>query len=282
MITNKRIYRFANLTEYQESRSSGYTEPWLSWTDGEDKVNYNKSSAEKQKEEEERHEQELLAMPVTITVLSAGTFYYWNVNDAPKGYISYNKNGGITSTWASSNAGTPLTVAAGDVLTMTSSMKSTEQGYHTFSGSTPVFTVKGNILSLDYGTTFSGKTSYSNRFNQFAYTFVNCTGLTDASELKIFRGCQYGCHAAMFKGCTSLTGAPILTASTLYAGDNESMFYGCSSLSYIKCMATTIQSQSTTNWLYGVSPTGTFVKHPDATWSRGTSGVPNGWGIIDG
>jgi hypothetical protein len=35
-------------------------------------------------------------------------------------------------------------------------------------------------------------------------------------------------------------------------------------------------------WVYGVSPTGTFVKNKDATWDvRGINGIPKGWTVID-
>ena len=34
------------------------------------------------------------------------------------------------------------------------------------------------------------------------------------------------------------------------------------------------------DWVKGVSPTGTFIKNPDATWDvRGSNGVPEGWTI---
>ena len=33
-------------------------------------------------------------------------------------------------------------------------------------------------------------------------------------------------------------------------------------------------------WMNGVSSTGTFIKHEQATWTNtGSSGVPNGWTI---
>ena len=60
------------------------------------------------------------------------------------------------------------------------------------------------------------------------------------------------------------------------------MFNGCTSLNYVECLAdTTTGYGAFSNWLNGVAATGTFVKHPDATWSSGSSGIPEGWTVID-
>ena len=85
----------------------------------------------------------------------------------------------------------------------------------------------------------------------------------------------------MFIGCTSLTSAPELPATTLANYCYASMFYNCSNLSYIKCLATTgiNQNNSTTNWVSGVASTGTFVKNTNATWPTGNNGIPAGWTV---
>jgi len=59
------------------------------------------------------------------------------------------------------------------------------------------------------------------------------------------------------------------------------MFYGCSKLSYIKCLATTgiNQNNSTAKWVSGVASTGTFVKDSNATWPTGASGIPANWTV---
>jgi hypothetical protein len=59
------------------------------------------------------------------------------------------------------------------------------------------------------------------------------------------------------------------------------MFYGCSNLNYIKCLATGISATSKYNWVDGVSQTGTFVKASGIYWSTGTSGIPEGWTVIE-
>lgn len=62
------------------------------------------------------------------------------------------------------------------------------------------------------------------------------------------------------------------------------MFYGCSSLNYIKAMFTTIPSGSYCyGWVSAVSESGTFVMNEAATWNpedyRGKNGVPTGWTV---
>lgn len=60
------------------------------------------------------------------------------------------------------------------------------------------------------------------------------------------------------------------------------MFYDCKKLTYIKCLATEFANNATAGWVFGVSTTGTFVKHPDTTdWNNGTSGIPSGWTVED-
>ena len=87
----------------------------------------------------------------------------------------------------------------------------------------------------------------------------------------------------MFAGCTSLTKAPVLSASTLSENQYKNMFNGCTSLNYIKCLATDISaSDCTDGWLDGVSSSGTFVKNASMNnWSTGASGIPSGWTVTN-
>lgn len=86
----------------------------------------------------------------------------------------------------------------------------------------------------------------------------------------------------MFKGCTSLTAAPSLPAETLAACCYMGMFSGCTSLHYVKCLATIIDSYNTDGWLKNVSTSGTFVKAKDMTsWESVESGIPSGWTVED-
>lgn len=115
--------------------------------------------------------------------------------------------------------------------------------------------------------------------------FIKCTGLTTAPDVLPAETLSENCYNAMFSGCTSLTTAPELPATELAKKSYYKMFYGCTSLNYIKCLATDISaSDCTENWVKNVSSTGTFIKHPNMTendWSRGTSGIPEGWVVED-
>ena len=61
------------------------------------------------------------------------------------------------------------------------------------------------------------------------------------------------------------------------------MFYGCSSLNYIKCLATDIPTSNCTNyWVYGVASSGVFIKNPDMnSWTIGDNGIPQNWTVQD-
>jgi hypothetical protein len=86
----------------------------------------------------------------------------------------------------------------------------------------------------------------------------------------------------MFRGCTSLTTAPSLPATTLADYCYDGMFSGCTNLNYIKCLATDISANSCTfGWVSGVASSGTFVTPSTTAWSTGTSGIPTGWTTQD-
>ena len=62
------------------------------------------------------------------------------------------------------------------------------------------------------------------------------------------------------------------------------MFSGCGSLNYIKCLATNISASNCTyNWVNGVQTnSGTFIKVDNFTgWATGVDGIPENWNIRD-
>ena len=111
--------------------------------------------------------------------------------------------------------------------------------------------------------------------------FNGCTSLTAAPELPattLFANCYY----EMFRGCTSLTAAPELPAATLVNWCYYRMFYGCTNLSNITMLATDISASGCLNdWVSGVASTGTFTKAVAATLETGTSGIPEGWTVVN-
>ena len=133
----------------------------------------------------------------------------------------------------------------------------------------------------------------------YAYMFWGCTLLASvpttlpATELRRY------CYEYMFQDCISLMGAPELPATTfrnpaIVAEVNNGlamyayncMFSGCTRLQYIKAMFASIPdnhtiSNFTSDWVYNVASTGTFVKNGGATWNEiGKDGVPSGWTVV--
>ena len=139
--------------------------------------------------------------------------------------------------------------------------------------------VYGNIMSLLYGDNFINQTSLSGYDYAFAHLFEN-NMIYDAQNLILPNDTTIGCYYNMFFYNPYLVYAPILNAQILNEVSYEGMFNGCTSLHYIKCLATDISAPSCTyHWLNNVSSTGTFVKDANTTWPTGASGIPSGWTI---
>ena len=112
--------------------------------------------------------------------------------------------------------------------------------------------------------------------------FQGCTSLTTAPELPATTLEQH-CYISMFQDCTNLKTAPALPASTITYYCYKGMFKGCTNLNYIKCLAEDISATDcTSEWVNGVASKGTFVKAPSMkSWPKGTSGIPAGWEVQD-
>ena len=83
-------------------------------------------------------------------------------------------------------------------------------------------------LLLDYSTVKSGNRP-SMAYDCYYAMFYGCTSLTAAPSLPATTLADE-CYHSMFYGCTSLTTAPSLPATTLADSCYYSMFYGCTSL----------------------------------------------------
>ena len=85
----------------------------------------------------------------------------------------------------------------------------------------------------------------------------------------------------MFYGCTGLTRAPELPATTLTTECYDSMFLNCKNLKNIKCLATDISAvDCTRNWIFQVADTGTFTSaQTNSIWRYKDkySGIPVDW-----
>ena len=115
----------------------------------------------------------------------------------------------------------------------------------------------------------------------YSNMFYGCTSLVNAPALPATTLAS-NCYRYMFNGCTSLVTAPALPATTLATQCYSYMFQRCSKLNYIKAMFTSTPSSSyLSNWVSGVSASGTFVKNSAATWTDtfGVSAIPEGWTV---
>ena len=241
---------------------------------------------------------------LTFDIVSAGTITYSNTHFSFIKTISYSVN---NSEWLSGNSFS-LNVNSGDKIRF----KGTNTAYNNKTdnrcgfGGTATFNIVGNILSLTYGDNFTGNTQISASYafsglfmntsvisaenlilpnnatiRCYYETFQGCTLLTTAPKLPATTLYDYS-YYYMFYGCTSLTAAPELPATTLADGCYGSMFRNCTSLSYIKCLATDASGTSHFNyWCFSVPSGGTFEGYASAGWTTGASGIPKGWTFVE-
>jgi len=59
------------------------------------------------------------------------------------------------------------------------------------------------------------------------------------------------------------------------------MFQICSSLNYIKVGATSWNTTYASNWVSGVSASGTFEKPSSTNIATGVNGIPSGWTVVN-
>ena len=123
------------------------------------------------------------------------------------------------------------------------------------SGNTKFYTSDGAGLVLSARAACSGNIQtlleYSNPptsiTTSYCYMsmFGGCTNLTQAPELPATT-LAYGCYSSMFYKCTSLTQAPTLPATTLASDCYINMFNSCTSLT----QAPTLPATTLAGWCY--------------------------------
>ena len=205
---------------------SDYIEPWVSLTEENMALNYNK------KQLPPPHDYSV--DPLTFKILSSGNISWVAKKTAYTATIEYSKDNG--NTWVSitsTTAGTSFNVNAGDTIQFkgdNATYSNTVSNNNMFSGSTAMFEAEGNIMSLIDSTGYTTATRLASSYT-FYYLFRYCTGLTSAENLVLPATTltQY-CYANMFGGCTNLTKAPELPATSLVRDCYSQMFYGCTSL----------------------------------------------------
>lgn len=229
------------------------------------------------------------AMPLTFEIISGGTIVWKTTNEVLDKPIEYSLNGGGWTTIPGNTAGTVINVVAGDKI----SFRGFNNGYGSaevggmrrtrFTNSSCVFKAYGNILSLCYLDDFK---DYTTARNTGGFNFIGMfegTRITDASNLVLPKNLFQSDLRYLFVNCVLLETGPTIEANATTTRCMGDMFQNCTSLNYLKCLATNISgSNSTTNWVSGVAASGTFVKAPGMTgWTTGVNGIPSGWTVID-
>lgn len=244
------------------------------------------------------------AIPMTMEFLSAGTIVWQKTGNPSSGdVIQYriNGTGGWQSITAQAGNASTIQVNAGDKVEFQGGVNplaadhipayaDNASNLHTLKSTAPHI-LYGNLMSMIEGVNRLANTTLYSAFTFYGF-FANNSGLQSAKNLYMpaTNVRAYG-YNRMFNNCINLVEAPELPNINLsYDGTNggrqlERMFYGCSKLNYVKCLITDPEPVNSTyatfNWLSNVAQSGTFVKHPDATWGRKVSGIPLGWTVLD-
>lgn len=208
--------------------------------------------------------------------------------------LEYSING---SAWASFDGEESL-VKRGDKISFRGT-RVTRNNYIDYNGSTLTTIasdygcyVYGNIMSLIDPTSFVSLTSlnYDNEGDTDNKTFERLfyeskLSHKDGKDLVLpATTLTDDCYKWMFYGSGSLEQAPELPANKVPSGAYNAMFYKCSSLNYVKCLATKFSDDNTSTyeWLNFVAATGTFIKAKGASWTTDSdSGIPSGWNVIE-
>ena len=123
---------------------------------------------------------------------------------------------------------------------------------------------------LDYATVEDGKRPAITE-GCYAYMFQGCTGLTQAPDLPATTLAKY-CYASMFQGCTGLTQAPALPATMLVDYCYASMFQGCSKIK----LSTTETGEYTQSYRIPTSGDGTTTTNSLSNMFAETGGTFTG------
>ena len=125
-------------------------------------------------------------------------------------------------------------------------------------------------------------------YNNFAFTssvavYGNIMYLLEYDETLTAIPATY-CFCYLFYGCTSLTTAPALPATTLAYYCYHCMFYGCTRLNYVKIYATDISANNCLSyWLSNVPANGTIhiAEGMSSVYPTGASGIPSSWTVVE-
>ena len=170
-----------------------------------------------------------LTKPLTLKATQGGSTVKLAKRNSPTGEFQTSTDGG--NTWTDYTIGTAITLNIGDEVSFRAKAdRTTEQDdlnyfYFQMNGKIEAW---HNVMSLYRTNDFS---TYNTVLGFSFYNMFNgCTSLTKAPALSATTLSE-ACYGYMFDGCTSLTKAPVLPATTLADSCYYYMFSGCTSLS---------------------------------------------------
>ena len=179
------------------------------------------------------------------------------VSDATKhwdGMLEYSTDGSAWSTWDGTTTLSSAISGSDNVLYLRGTENTVITGNNpdykwVLTGSN--IACAGNIENLlDYTTVESGSHPTMAPYCYFGM-FSGCTSLTQAPALPATTLSGH-CYANMFSGCTSLTQAPALPATKLGYGCYQAMLYGCTALTQAPALpATTLAINCYQGMFYG-------------------------------
>ena len=186
--------------------------------------------------------------PPYLTFKSPNSFTL-AVNDATKhwdGTLEYSTDTSTWSTWDGTTTLSSATSGSENVLYLRGTGNTVITGNSTnykwvLTGSD--IACIGSIENLlDYATVASRKHPAMENYC-YANMFYGCTSLTQAPALPATTLVDH-CYNSMFRGCTGLTQAPALPTTTLAYHCYNSMFYGCTSLTQAPALPATTLTNS--------------------------------------
>ena len=178
--------------------------------------------------------------PNSFTLKVNDTTKHWN------GTLEYSTNASTWTTWDGATTLSSATKGSNNILylrgTGNTVITGNRNNYKWILTGSNIKCI-GNIENLlDYATVEAGNhptmASYC-----YSLMFLGCTALTQAPELPATTLAE-SCYSFMLDGCTSLTQAPALPATTLAPYCYRSMFYGCTSLTKAPALPATTLADS--------------------------------------
>ena len=220
----------SNVTRYTEywlrnvsSTGTFYTNEDANWSTGADGIpeGWNRVN-------EEIPAVDDITKPLTLRATQDGSTVKLSKMNSPSGEFQASRDGG--NTWTDYTIDTAITLNTGEEVSFRAKSDRTSMQYsdiHFY------FVMKGkieawhNVMSLYRTNDFATYESVVE--GAFVGLFEGCTSLTKAPALPATTLAKH-CCLKMFKGCQSLTEAPELPATTLSEDCYSNMFGGCQSL----------------------------------------------------